>query len=54
METWEELNKWADDTAKEHSIKILRDSNISDDEIMRDLNLTNEEFTYFTKKIAEN
>jgi oligoribonuclease NrnB/cAMP/cGMP phosphodiesterase (DHH superfamily) len=52
METWEQLEKWADNLTKEYIIKLLKESNISDIELMKELGLNEEEFIYFIKKMT--
>lgn len=37
MEKWSDLEKWAEETANIHIIKILRDSGYTDEQIKKEL-----------------
>ena len=44
MESINELYKWADDIMIIHTIKILQDSGLTEEDIMRELELTKEDY----------
>lgn len=37
MEKWSDLEKWAEETANIHIVKILRDSGYTDEQIKKEL-----------------
>lgn len=39
MEKWRDLEKWAEETANIHIVKILRDSGYTDEQIKKELSI---------------